>query len=445
MRFPSGAESSLCALLVHRVRVCAYNLFYPLCNRITKDASFRDLFGEARLRLFFNSGQSCYTGPAAGDGTCKPVRNEKTCTILYNEDSMYRNTKNVPYYIFGKGALAQLPDLLAPRYAAGDGPVVYFVDHFFRDRDLIERLPLRPEDQLHFVDTGHEPRVEDADALTALVRSTDKRLPVCVLGVGGGATLDTAKAVANLLSNPGKAEDYQGWDLVKHPAPYKIGIPTLSGTGAECSRTCVLLNEPKKLKLGMNSDYTVYDQLLLDPELLRTVPRNQYFYTGIDTYMHCIETLHGRFRDAIVDALSIRAIEMCREIFLSDDMLDENNREKMMIASYLGGMAAGNVGVVHPLSAGLGVTLHIPHGLANCLALNVLEDIYPEQHRLFRTMLERQGVELPSGLCRDLSDEQYDDLYKGSIIHEKPLANALGPDFASVLTKENLIARFKRM
>jgi len=358
---------------------------------------------------------------------------------------MYRNTKNVPYYIFGKGALAQLPDLLAPRYAAGDGPVVYFVDRFFRDGELLERLPRRPQDQLHFVDSGHEPTVEDADALTAAVRAADDRMPVCVLGVGGGATLDTAKAAANLLTNPGKAEAYQGWDLVKYPAPYKIGIPTLSGTGAECSRTCVLLNEPKKLKLGMNSDHTMFDQLLLDPDLLRTVPREQYFFTGMDTFMHCVETLHGRFRDAIVDALSIRAVDMCREIFLSDDMMSEPNREKMMIASYVGGMAAGNTGAIHPVSAGLGVVLHTPHGLANCLALNVLDDIYPEEHRLFRTMLERQGVTLPEGLCRDLDDERYDALYQGTIVHEKPLTNALGPDFRAVFTRENLIARFRRM
>ena len=103
----------------------------------------------------------------------------------------------------------------------------------------------------------------------------------------------------------------------------------------------------------MNSDYTVYDQLLLDPDLLATVPRDQYFYTGIDTFMHCVESLQGSYRNAIIDAFSVRAVQLCEEIFLSDDMMSEENREKMMIASYIGGMAAGNVGVIHPFSAGL--------------------------------------------------------------------------------------------
>ena len=82
------------------------------------------------------------------------------------------------------------------------------------------------------------------------------------MGVGGGATLDTAKAAANLLTNGGKAEEYQGWDLVKKPGVYKIALPTLSGTGAEATRTCVMTNKRTGLKLGMNSDYTVYDQVI---------------------------------------------------------------------------------------------------------------------------------------------------------------------------------------
>ena len=112
--------------------------------------------------------------------------------------------------------------------------------------------------------------------------------PVAVIAIGGGSTLDTVKAVSNLLNNPGVAEDYQGWDLVKNPGIYKIGVPTISGTGAEASRTCVMTNYKKNLKLGMNSEFTIYDQLILDSDLSKTVPRDQYFYTA----MHNLHTLH---------------------------------------------------------------------------------------------------------------------------------------------------------
>ena len=116
-----------------------------------------------------------------------------------------------------------------------------------------------------------------------------------------------------------------------------------------------------------------------------------------------------------------------------------------MIASYLGGMAAGFVGCVHPLSAGLSMVLDIHHGLANLLALSVLDDIYPKQHAEVMAMMEKQGITLPKGVCRNLTDEQFTRLYEGSIVHEKPLTNALGPNYRDILTKENVIARFKKL
>ena len=79
--------------------------------------------------------------------------------------------------------------------------------------------------------------------------------------------MDLAKAVALMLTNPGSSQDYQGWDLVQVPGVYKAGVPTLSGTGAEVSRTAVLIGPTKKL--GLNSDYTPFDQVLLDPDLHR--------------------------------------------------------------------------------------------------------------------------------------------------------------------------------
>nr|MCR5561845.1 iron-containing alcohol dehydrogenase [Desulfovibrio sp.] len=291
-----------------------------------------------------------------------------------------------------------------------------------------------------------EPTTDGIDAYKAEIAArTGGRLPCALLAFGGGATMDTCKCVGNLLANPGKAEDYQGWELVKHPAPYKIGCPTLSGTGSESSRTGVLCNVAKNLKLGMNSDYTMFDQLILDPGLSETVPRNQFFYTGIDTYMHCFESLTGNYRNVVVDALSEKAIDLCKQVFLSDDMMSDDNRERMMIASFLGGMAAGFVGTVHPISAGLSMVLHMHHGIANCYALSVQEDIYPEQYGEFMAMMERQRISLPKGICDGLTDAQYTALYEGSIVHEKPLSNRLGPDFKKIFTKENVIDRFKRM
>ena len=75
----------------------------------------------------------------------------------------------------------------------------------------------------------------------------------------------------------------------------------------------------------------------------------------------------------------------------------------------------------------------------------MLEDIYPTEYRDFMAMIERQGIDLPKGICQGLSDAQYTALYEASIVHEKPLINRLGPDFKKILTKENVIGRFKSM
>ncbi|MDR1857753.1 MAG: iron-containing alcohol dehydrogenase [Desulfovibrio sp.] len=359
---------------------------------------------------------------------------------------MYRNAKNVGYTMIGKGSLDQLGDVLNPQRKKVDGPAIVFIDHYFKGGALAARLPLESRDIVIYVDTTDEPTTESVDGYADRAKAAlAGRTATALLAFGGGSTMDTCKCVGNLLTNPGKAEDYQGWELVRNPAPYKIAVPTLSGTGSESSRTGIVCNEAKNLKLGMNSDFTMFDQVILDCDLTASVPRNQYFYTGIDTYMHCFESISGSYRNAVVDALADKAMSMCKEVFLSGDMMSEPNREKMMIASYLGGMAAGFVGTVHPVSAGLSMVLHMPHGIANCYALAVQEDIYPDEHREFTAMIEKQGIDLPKGICDGLTDAQYDALYEASIVHEKPLTNRLGPDFRKIFTKENVIGRFRRM
>jgi 3-deoxy-alpha-D-manno-octulosonate 8-oxidase len=329
-----------------------------------------------------------------------------------------KNSKNVQHYYFGNGSFAQLAEVLSAKRQTPADYAVFFVDECFQSRIALPPLPAGDKDVIVYVGTVDEPTTDDIDSLTAPLRQ-QRHLPCAVVGIGGGITLDTAKAVANLLTNEGQASDYQGWDLVKKPAVYKVGIPTLSGTGAEATRTCVMLNVARNLKLGMNSEHTVFDQLILDPQLTRTVPRDQYFYSGMDTYIHCVESLNGSYRNAIADSFSREALKLSKEVFESDDMMSDANREKIMVASYLGGSAVGNsfVGVIHPFSAGLSVVLDTHHCLANCIVMNVMDEFYPDDAPAFRGLLAKQKVPLPAGVCRNLSDEQYEKLYRSTVIH----------------------------
>lgn len=354
-----------------------------------------------------------------------------------------RLCKNVLHYVFGPGSVSRLEEFLAPRR----GCVLFCIDSYFRGKALLRRLPIRRGDKVHFVDAGSEPTTVGINASLRGLRRKRGEAARAVVGVGGGSTLDTAKALSNLLTNGGRAEDYQGWDLVRRPGLFKIGVPTLSGTGAESSRTCVMIHPTSGLKLGMNSDHTVFDRLILDPDLTRTVPRRQFFYTGLDTYVHCIESLAGCYRNAVGDAFSRQALDLCREVFLDGDMKAYANREKLMIASYLGGcaIASSYVGVVHPFSAGLSVVLGVRHGLANCIVMTAMGEFYPKETAEFRRMAVRQRIHIPRGLCRGLDEARHRRLYEATVIHEKPLANALGPDFRKVLTQQKVREVFLRM
>ncbi|CAO0822091.1 hypothetical protein DFAR_2810010 [Desulfarculales bacterium] len=204
---------------------------------------------------------------------------------------------------------------------------------------------------------------------------------------------------------------------------YKIGMPTLSSTGSETSRICVLTNYETGVKLGMNSDYSVFDQLILDIHLTATVPRDQYFYTNLYTYFHRMETLNKRTRNGIGDVYSEKTIDLCRQIFLQDDMQDEPSREHIMIASLMGGAAGGNTGLVHPLSAGLSVVLGIHRSLANCLAMGPLAEYHPAEHAEFTAMVQAQDIALPNRLEADLGEEQIQRrlLHRAREAFEQPL------------------------
>ncbi len=364
-------------------------------------------------------------------------------------------SKGISAYTFGDGSFFQLNEFLVNKNEKD-----YFlciIDAFFIGTEFYQYLETIPFLQVRIYDPIHEPSTDDMDTIVIETRQRYQTDPSVIIGIGGGCTLDVAKAVSNLFANGGKAEDYQGWDLLKKPGIYKIGIPSISGTGAEASRTCVLLSKRKNLKLGMNSEYSLFDFLILDPELTVTVPRDQYFFTGMDTYIHCIESLNGNHRHPIADSYSHEALRLCREVFTSDNMQSEENRTKLMTASFLGGSAIANsyVGVVHPISAALSVLFDSRHCVTNCMVMQYMGEFYPKESEEFLSMVNKQKIVIPSldksyyrseNLdSEDLTDELCDRLYQLAIVHKKPLQNALGENYKKILSPSKVRDLFGRI
>ena len=355
---------------------------------------------------------------------------------------MFRNFKMVSYVVFGRGCFNQLNDILAEKRKTQDSYMVFLVDDVFLESSLKNRVPVKNHDKLMWVNVDHEPKTEYVDELTQNVKKNSDELPDGIIGIGGGSTLDIAKAVSLMLTNPGSSADYQGWDLIKNPAVYHVGIPTLSGTGAEVSRTTVLSGPEKKL--GINSDYTVFDQILLDPELIESAPPDQRFYTGMDCYIHCVESLCGTFLNAFSQAYGEKAMELCREVFLGSG---PDSDDKLMMASYCGGMsiAYSQVGICHALSYGLSFVLGIHHGIGNCIVFDHLEDYYTKGVNEFRQMMEKHKVQLPRNLVAGVKNDQLEKMVDVALILEPLWENALGTDWKRTMTRDRIKELYLKM
>ena len=355
---------------------------------------------------------------------------------------MFRNFKMVSYVVFGRGCFNQLGDILAEKRQAEDDFSVFLVDDVFQNSGLKNRIPARKTDELVWINVDDEPKTTYVDSLTRQIKDTSIKLPVSVIGIGGGSTMDIAKAVSLMLTNSGSSADYQGWDLIKNPAVYHVGIPTLSGTGAEVSRTTVLSGPEKKL--GINSDFTVFDQILLDPELIEGAPAEQRFYTGMDCYIHCVESLNGTYLNAFSKAYGEKAMDLCREVFL-DDCPDGD--DKLMMASYCGGMsiAYSQVGVCHALSYGLGFVLGIHHGIGNCIVFDYLSDYYPEMVLEFREMMKKHHIQLPRNVTAHIREDELEKMVDVALVLEPLWENALGSDWKRIMTRDKIRNLYKKM
>ena len=358
----------------------------------------------------------------------------------------YKNYPMVSRVIFGRSSFNQLDEILAAKRKGRNAPFIFYVDDVFKSNHwLTSRITLSYKDKIIYVPTKEEPKTSQIDQLVEDIILEYSELPSGIIGIGGGITMDIAKAVSIMLTNKGNSKDYQGWDLVKNPAIYHVGIPTISGTGAEVSRTTILTGPIRKL--GINSDYTPFDQVILDPELTKDVPKDQWFYTGMDCFVHCVESLNGTYLNAFSQSYGEKAFGLCKEIFLEDTLSKEDAQDKLMMASWHGGMsiAYSQVGVAHALSYGLGYLLGVKHGIGNCIVFDHLEDYYPEGVALFKKMKAKHSIELPQGICADLEDHQFDTMIDVALSLEPLWENAIGKNWKTKITRDKLKTLYKKM
>ena len=162
---------------------------------------------------------------------------------------MHKNFNNIDKVCYGPGSFDQLGDIIEPIRKENDHFFVFVVDNYFKGKELANRIPVREGDVVEFIDVDpKEPTTDQIDELRDRILN-EKGMPAGIVGIGGGSIMDIAKAAALMFKNEGSSTLYQGLNLIKQEGIYHCGVPTISGTGAECSMTAVLTGPVKKLGL----------------------------------------------------------------------------------------------------------------------------------------------------------------------------------------------------
>ncbi len=232
----------------------------------------------------------------------------------------------------------------------------------------------------------------------------------CMVVVGGGSVMDTAKAV-NILIGDGLddfmplAEQVGLFEGAKLLPPH-IAFPTTAGTGAEVTYAMVVLDDKAKAKIAVAHPYCNPDIAMLDPELMLKLPPKITAFTAMDAMTHAIESVTCICPNPISDGLGLHAIRLITK-YLPQAMKDPGNvdaRGYLLIASTMAGMAFINsfTGGVHATAHSLGALYGIPHGLANSIMLpHVMEYNLEENPARFVLIADAMGVNVDK-----LSSEQ---------------------------------------
>jgi alcohol dehydrogenase class IV len=194
-----------------------------------------------------------------------------------------------------------------------------------------------------------------------------------VVSLGGGSSIDTAKAIVLLVANGGRVSDYKVPNPIPLTGPPHVAIPTTAGTGSEVSRFTVISDSATEEKMLLAGGALVPTAAVVDFELTMSMPRRLTADTGTDSLTHAIEAYVSRKANPFTDIFALSAMRTIWSELPTASHQPENRaaREAMMLAATLAGMAFSNasVALVHGMSRPIGFFFHVPHGLSNAMLL----------------------------------------------------------------------------
>ncbi len=197
--------------------------------------------------------------------------------------------------------------------------------------------------------------------------------PDFILALGGGSSIDTAKAINIIFTNGGSLLNYEGFGLLSAPLTPLVAVPTTAGTGSEVTQFAVIKDDSRRAKLSFLSPYLMPRLAVLDPELTLGMPQELTATTGMDALTHAVEAHLSGAANPVASGLALQAVGLIFD-FLPVAVRnggDIEARHAMLVASTMAGIAFNSamVGIVHAMAHACGGLYDVPHGLANAILL----------------------------------------------------------------------------
>lgn len=275
---------------------------------------------------------------------------------------------------FGENAHTKLADILATinatRVFAIVDPAMTNSDIFLACRQLLQERGASLE-----IFSDVEPEPSDTTVYKALAQCQAQKAQT-ILAIGGGSTIDVAKAVGILMTNGGRVADYEGIEKFSTPPLPLIAVPSTAGTGSEVSGACVISDTERHVKMAIrHATYCPAQFAILDPLAVRSLPAHVAAHAGIDAFVHAFESYLSKHANTFSDAINLHAMTL---IAGSIRQFVANRQNTQAALDMLGGasLAAMSFGVtglgnVHCMAMALGAVYPVPHGLANAVCLPV--------------------------------------------------------------------------
>ncbi len=296
----------------------------------------------------------------------------------------------------GKGAIGNIvPELTArgfqKAFVCSDPDLIRF-NVTKKVTDLLDAAGFAYE---VYSDIKPNPTIENVQTGVAAFRKSGAD---CIGAIGGGSSMDTAKAIGVIIENPEFADvrSLEGVAPTKKHAVFTIAVPTTAGTAAEVTINYVITDVEKKRKFVCVDTNDIPEVAVIDPDMMASMPKGLTAATGMDALTHAIEGYTTKAAWEMTDMFHLKAIELIAGHLRGAVENTAEGREGMALAQYVAGMGFSNVGlgIVHSMAHGLGALYDTPHGVANAIILPVvMEYNAPYTGEKYREIARAMGVE----------------------------------------------------